>query len=80
MVTVTDFVVRLGESVVELIVVFLRDVALADPLSFVLFLLGGLFVTASVGAFGVLALGALARELGGPSTTGGRQVESSPRH
>jgi hypothetical protein len=80
MVTVTDFLVRLAESVVELVVVFLRDVALADPLSFVLFALGGLFVTASVGALGFLALGALAREIGGPSSSGGRTVDSPPRH
>ena len=64
MVTVIEFVVQLVTSVRDLIVIFVRDVALADPLSFVSFLFGALFVGGASAVMGYLALGALGYEFG----------------
>ncbi|UIO99678.1 hypothetical protein Hbl1158_14305 [Halobaculum sp. CBA1158] len=64
MVTVTDFVVRLVTSVLDLVVIFVTDVALRDPLSFVSFLFGALFVGGASLVLGYLALGALGYEFG----------------
>lgn len=60
MVTVLDFIARLVGSVFELVVIFVLDVALADPLSFVSFAIGAALTTFSVAVLGYLALGALA--------------------
>ncbi|WP_435062107.1 hypothetical protein [Halobaculum sp. EA56] len=64
MVTVIDFVVRLVTSAVDLIVIFVTDVALRDPLAFVSFLFGALFVGGASAVMGYLALGALGYEFG----------------
>jgi len=78
MVTVIDFLVRLITSVVDLIVIFVTEVALSDPLTFVSFLVGAGLTTASVSALGYLALGALARELGFADPAEGRRPEPAP--
>ncbi|MXR40119.1 hypothetical protein GRX01_01935 [Halobaculum sp. WSA2] len=64
MVTVIDFIVRLVTSVIDLIVIFVTDVALRDPLSFVSFLFGAAFVGGASAFLGYLALGALGYEFG----------------
>ena len=71
MATLTDFVIALLQSVVELVFNFV-DVALNDPLSPVLILFGGAFIVLSVGLFTYLTLGALAAELGIGVTPGSR--------
>lgn len=64
MVTIVDFVVELVLSTVELLRIFLFDVALADPLSFVSFLTGAAVIGVTMAAGGYLALGALAEAVG----------------
>ncbi|WP_313693410.1 hypothetical protein [Halorarum halobium] len=64
MVTVTEFLTELGRSIVGMGEIIGLDVALADPLSLISVLVGGLFMAASVGVLGYLALGAFVRELG----------------
>lgn len=64
MVTVVDFVVELVLSTVELLQIFVFDVALADPLSFVSFLAGSVVIGITMAAGGYLALGALAEAVG----------------
>ncbi|MFC7135670.1 hypothetical protein [Halobaculum litoreum] len=64
MVTVTDFVIELVTSVIDLIVIFVTEVALRDPLAFVSFLFGALFVGGASAVLGYLALGALGYEFG----------------
>lgn len=64
MVTVAEFAAELVGSVIELGEIFVRDVALQDPLSFVSFLVGASFVAGASVVLGWLALGALAREVG----------------
>ncbi|WP_380681441.1 hypothetical protein [Salinigranum sp. GCM10025319] len=59
MVTLVDFIARLLGSVIDLVVIFVTQVALSDPLSFVSFLVGGALTTFAIVAFGYLALGAL---------------------
>lgn len=61
--TVTELLVRLLESVVEL-PIKIAEVALASPLSFVSVLVGSLFVLASMGLFGYVLVGALAELIG----------------
>ncbi|ELZ65183.1 hypothetical protein C5B91_07995 [Haloferax sp. Atlit-10N] len=63
MATLTDFVIALLTSVLELVVTF-ADVALSDPLSTVSFLFGNVFILFAVGMFAYLALGAIGAELG----------------
>lgn len=72
MVTVTDFVVRLLTSAVEMVARIGGQVALKDPFSFVAVAFGGAFVTAAVAVLGYLAVGALANELGITTPTPGR--------
>jgi hypothetical protein len=72
MVTVMEFLVQLGVSVIEMFQTFLSDVLFTDPLSFISILVGGAFVFGAMGALGYLALGALARELGLLTPTPGR--------
>ncbi|KAB1193164.1 MULTISPECIES: hypothetical protein [Haloferax] len=69
--TLTDFVIALLQSVVELVVNF-ADVALSDPLSPIIILVGNLFILGAVGAFAYVVLGALAAELGIGVTPGSR--------
>ena len=64
MVTVTDFVIDLVTSAIDLIVIFVTEVALRDPLAFVSFLFGALFVGGASAVMGYLALGALGYEFG----------------
>jgi len=59
MVTLVDFVAELLGSLLRLFAVAFTEVALRDPISFVVAAVGGLFVLASVGALGYLTLGAL---------------------
>ncbi|AFK19723.1 hypothetical protein E6P09_01540 [Haloferax mediterranei ATCC 33500] len=73
MATLTDFVVALIQSVLELVVTF-ADVALSDPLSTINFVFGNLFILASVGAFAYLVLGALGAEIGIGATARSRSM------
>jgi hypothetical protein len=70
MVTVLDFITRLIGSVFELIVIFIMDVALSDPLSFISFAIGGALTTFALAAFGYLALGALVDAVSGDGDGG----------
>lgn len=65
MVTVTDFIARLIGSVFELVVIFITQVALSDPLSFISFAIGGALTTFAIAALGYLALGALVDAVSG---------------
>ncbi|ELZ79516.1 hypothetical protein KU306_02835 [Haloferax larsenii] len=71
MATLTDFIVALLQSVVELLVNF-SSVALNDPLSPILVVFGNLFILAAVGALAYVVLGALGAELGFGTTPGSR--------
>lgn len=64
MVTVIDFIIELVTSAIDLIVIFITEVALRDPLAFVSFLFGALFVGGASAVLGYLALGALGYEFG----------------
>lgn len=65
MYTPAEFVLELLSNVVELVVIFLQDVALGvDPLTTIAWAAGMAFVLAAVVALGYLALGALAAEVG----------------
>lgn len=64
MVTVTDFLVRLVTSAIDLVVTFGTKVAFNDPLTFVSFLFGTVFVGGASVFFGYLVVGALLKELG----------------
>jgi hypothetical protein len=59
MATVTEFVVQLGRSVVDLVVIFATEVALQDPITLLVFLVGAALTTFAAGFFGVLTVGAL---------------------
>ncbi|MFB6126139.1 MAG: hypothetical protein ABEJ79_02410 [Halolamina sp.] len=72
MVTVADFVVRLVTSVVDLVRIFLFEVALSDPLTFLTFAVGATITTGAIAVGGYVALGVLARELGVTSPTPSR--------
>jgi hypothetical protein len=59
MVSLTEFVFMLGMSIIELVVTFATEVFLGvDPITAVIFLVGGALTTAAVGFFGVLVMGA----------------------
>lgn len=64
MVTLIEFATTLGESIVEMIQIFVNDVAFYDPLSTVAFLFGALFVGAASAVFGGLVLGSIGELLG----------------
>jgi hypothetical protein len=64
MVTVTDFLVRLVTSAIELVITFATEVAFNDPLTFVSFLFGTIFVVGASAVFGYVVVGAVANELG----------------
>jgi len=59
MATLTDFVVQLVESVVDLVIIFATEVALQDPIGLLVFLVGAALTTVAVGLFGVLTVGAV---------------------
>lgn len=81
MVSVIDFLVELGNSIVGMARIIGLEVALGDPLSFVSVLLGALIMAFSVGLLGYLALGALGRELGIVTPTPRRNPsETRQRH
>jgi hypothetical protein len=63
MVTVTDFLVELAASVVEMAITIGTEVALRDPLSFVSVVAGTVFLLLSTGVLGYVALGALLQPL-----------------
>ncbi|SEO93474.1 hypothetical protein SAMN04487948_10866 [Halogranum amylolyticum] len=66
MVSVTEFIVQLLTSVVDLVRIFLFDVVGGgDPLSIFAFVSGSIFVGISVAFFGYLVLGAVAELFGG---------------
>jgi hypothetical protein len=56
--TVTGFVVQLVRSVVELVIIFVTEVALHGPLTLLLFLVGAALTTFAAGFFAVLVVGA----------------------
>ncbi len=72
MVTVTEFLVRLVTSAFEVAAKIGGEVALRDPLSFLIVAAGTVFVTGAVVVLGYLAVGALANELGITTPTLGR--------
>ncbi|WP_148414809.1 hypothetical protein [Haloferax sp. KTX1] len=63
MATLTDFVIAILQSLVELVFNF-ASVATSDILSPVLILTGGAVMAVSVGAFAYVTLGAIGAELG----------------
>ncbi|WP_136600913.1 hypothetical protein [Salinigranum halophilum] len=67
MVTLVDFLARLIGSVFELVVIFITQVALSDPLSFISFAIGGALTTFALVAFAYLAVGALVDAVSGGS-------------
>ncbi|RLM56452.1 hypothetical protein DVK02_08040 [Halobellus sp. Atlit-31R] len=76
MVSVIGFIVQLVTSIVTLVRTFLFEVFLGvDPLTAVLFLVGGGLTTAAVAYFGYLVLGALLNLLTG---MGSSARDSSP--
>jgi hypothetical protein len=65
MATLLDFIVALLTSIIDLVVIFLRDVALrGDPLALLVFLVGAALTTAAVAGFGLLVAGAVAESVG----------------
>ncbi|MFB6122629.1 MAG: hypothetical protein ABEJ78_04155 [Haloferacaceae archaeon] len=60
MATLLAVISRLLSSIVDLVVIFLTDVALNDPISFVIWAVGAGLTTLAVVYFSVLALGGLA--------------------
>ncbi|ELZ96524.1 hypothetical protein C440_05233 [Haloferax mucosum ATCC BAA-1512] len=77
MATLTDFVVALIQSTLELVVNF-ATVATSDIVSPVIILVGNLFIIAAVGALIYVVLGALVAELG-IGTTPGQRGTPRPR-
>lgn len=57
MATLTDLVVQLVGSAVDLVGIFVTQVALRDPLTFLVFLAGAAITTVAAGGFGLLAAG-----------------------
>lgn len=72
MVTLLEFAAELVISGIDLIAIFLTEVAFRDPLAFVSFLTGALLTTATVAFGGYLFVGAVLRELGISLPTPGR--------
>jgi hypothetical protein len=80
MATLLDFIVALLTSIGDLVVIFLRDVALrGDPLALVVFLVGAGLTTAAVAGFGLLVAGALAESLGISPPSPGRTPSQRDR-
>jgi hypothetical protein len=65
MASLLTLVAELLASVLQLVVIFVRDVALRDPLAFVSFVVGAGLTTLSVLGLAYLALGAFVDWLGG---------------
>jgi hypothetical protein len=59
MATVTQLLVQLVESVVDLVIIFATEVATQDPIGLLIFLVGAALTTVAAGLFGVLTVGAL---------------------
>ncbi|QLG61237.1 hypothetical protein [Halorarum salinum] len=78
MVTVIDFLVELGASVLEMFRIIAVDVAAGGPIALVSSLLGALVIAFSVGFVGYLVFGALVRELGVPFPSPGRGPREAP--
>lgn len=66
MVSVTEFVVQLLTSIVDMIRIFTFDVVIAggDPLQIVSIISGTIFIAVSVGYFGYLVAGAVGELFG----------------
>lgn len=64
MATLLGFAIALVESAVDLTIIFVTQVALRDPLSFISFAVGAALTTGAVGFFGLLVAGALADAVG----------------
>jgi hypothetical protein len=64
MATLTAVISKLLSSIVDLVVIFLTDVALNDPLGFVVWAIGVGLTTVAVVYFFALALGGIAAALG----------------
>lgn len=64
MVTVTEFLTMLVESLVKMTQIFANDVALYDPLSTISLIVGAVLTTLAMAVFGYLVLGSVAEFLG----------------
>ena len=60
MVTVTEFLIQLVVSFVDMILIMIQQVALRSPIAVVLLAMGAVLLAYSVGYLGYLTLGALA--------------------
>jgi hypothetical protein len=83
MVSLLDFVAEFLASTVRLVVIFVIEVALRDPLGFVAFAVGAGLTTATLGFFAYLVLGAALEavgiDVGSPGRTPRRErVETTP--
>lgn len=65
MATVTELVVQLVRSTVDLVVIFATEVATQDPITLLIFLVGAVLTTFAAGFFGVLTVGGLIAGLRG---------------
>ncbi|WP_129112653.1 hypothetical protein [Halegenticoccus tardaugens] len=72
MVSLFDFVADLLGSTVRLVVIFATEVLPNDPLSAIVFLIGGALTTFSIAFFGYLVLGAVGELFGGLMPSPGR--------
>jgi ABC-type Na+ efflux pump permease subunit len=77
MVTVIDFLVHLGNSIVDLVNIF-GQVAFRDPIGFLSFLVGMLVMGFTMLFSGWLALGAVARQLGFIDSVPGHTPHDTP--
>lgn len=66
--TLPEVAVTLGESVLEMVRIFVNDLAFYDPLSTVSLVVGALLLVFSSAVFGGLVLGAVGELLGVEST------------
>ena len=57
MATLTEFVVELIRSVVDLVIIFVTDVATQDPIALLVFLTGAAITTFAAGFLGLLVAG-----------------------
>jgi hypothetical protein len=78
MVSLLDFVAEFLVSTVRLVVIFVLDVALRDPLAFVAFVVGAGLTTATLAFFAYLVLGAALAELGLDIGSPGRTPRREP--
>jgi hypothetical protein len=72
MVSLLEFLVEFLASTVRLVVIFVTDVALRDPLAFVAFAVGAGLTTATLAFFAYLVLGATLEAVGVDAGSPGR--------